>query len=108
MAPADAVGVLRVSVAYSPGPRVVDEVALALPDGATVADALQASALQARHPSLDLAAASLGIWGAPCRREQRLRDRDRVEVYRALQVDPKQARRLRDEAQRGGERRVKR
>ena len=107
MAHADGVGLLRVSVTYSPGPRAVDEVALRLPDGATVSDALQASALQARHPGLDLAAASVGIWGALCRRDQRLRDRDRVEVYRALQVDPKQARRLRDRAQRAGAGRVK-
>ena len=98
---ADAPARLRVSVVYSPRPREVDEVGLVLGDGATVADALRESGLQARHPGFDLTAANVGIWGTPCGRDQRLRDRDRVEVYRALIVDPKEARRLRYQAQRG-------
>ena len=91
-------GALRVSVAYSPRAREVDEVALTLPGGATVRDALQASALAQRHPELDLAAAALGLWGTPCRIDDPLRDRDRVEVYRPLRVDPKEARRRRHAA----------
>ncbi len=91
----DAGGRLHVSVAYSPHAGAIDETALTLGAGATVADALRASGLQARHGQLDLAAAPLGVWGVRCRREQVLRDRDRVEVYRALQVDPKDARRRR-------------
>ena len=93
---------LRVSVAFSPHAGEVDEVDLLLELGATVADALCASGLQARHPQSDLAAAPIGIWGAPCRLEDSLRDRDRVEVYRALQVDPKEARRRRHQARHKG------
>ena len=95
MARADAPAPLHVSVAYSPCAGAVDETALRLDAGATVADALRASGLQARHPALDIAAAPLGIWGVRCRPDAALRDRDRVEVYRALQVDPKDARRRR-------------
>lgn len=86
---------LRISVAYSPGAGAVDEVQLSLNAGATVADALHASGLHLRHQGLDLSVASIGIWGALCRTTDVLRDRDRVEVYRPLRVDPKEARRQR-------------
>lgn len=86
---------LRVSVAYSPQARVVDETELSLPAGATAADAIRASGLLERHPGLDLTQAKCGIWGRVQPPEAVLRERDRVEVYRPLQVDPKEARRLR-------------
>jgi putative ubiquitin-RnfH superfamily antitoxin RatB of RatAB toxin-antitoxin module len=92
MAPAETV---RVSVAYSPQARVVDETELTLPAGATLADAIRASGLLARHGGLDVAQAKLGIWGRVQPPDTVLRERDRVEVYRPLQVDPKEARRLR-------------
>jgi putative ubiquitin-RnfH superfamily antitoxin RatB of RatAB toxin-antitoxin module len=37
----------------------------------------------------------VGIWGRKATRDQLLRDRDRVEIYRPLRVDPKVARRER-------------
>lgn len=92
MAPAER---LRVSVAYSPRAGEVDEVNVELPVGATLADALQASGMAQRHAGLDLAAASLGVWGRVQAPSHLLRDRDRVEIYRELRVDPKEARRLR-------------
>lgn len=91
---------LDITVAYSPRAGVVDLVALRLPAGAQVADALAASGLAQRHPQLDLAGAALGIWGASCDARRRLRDRDRVEVCRPLLVDPKEARRRRQQQQR--------
>ena len=91
---------LRVSVVFSPRASEVDSVELSLSEGATVADALRESGLQARHPGVDLATLSLGIWGAPCQRDDPVRDHDRVELYRPLVVDPKEARRRRDQAQR--------
>ena len=97
MAPAD----LRISVVFSPRAGEVDEVQLMLPPGATVADALQASGMPSRHPQFDLAALPVGIWGAFCERSDVLRDQDRVELYRPLRVDPKEARRQRHQVQRG-------
>jgi putative ubiquitin-RnfH superfamily antitoxin RatB of RatAB toxin-antitoxin module len=88
-------GLLRVEVAYSPAAGQVDHVVLRLPRGATVAQALHASGLLARHPQLAGAGLALGIWGRRAEPEALLRDRDRVEVYRPLTVDPKEARRLR-------------
>jgi hypothetical protein len=85
---------LRIEVAYSPAPGQVDLVALDLADGARLQDALAASGLPARH---GLAPEDLrtGIWGRPQPLDATLRDRDRVEIYRPLRVDPKEARRLR-------------
>ena len=68
---------------------------------ATVADALRESGMQARHPAHALEKLPVGIWGAFCERGDLLRDQDRVEVYRPLQVDPKDARRRRQRVQRG-------
>lgn len=85
---------LRVSVAIAlPGWQEV--VALELPAGATVADALRAARVAARAPQLDLESARFGIWSRPCERDTPLRDGDRVEVYRALRADPKSLRRER-------------
>jgi uncharacterized protein len=95
MAPVDRGGPLHVTVAYSPGPGVVDEVAVEVPAGATVADALRASGLLRQHPDIDLATQRVGVWGKLRAMDDALRERDRVEVYRALKVDPKEARRQR-------------
>jgi len=91
---------LRVSVVFSPRAGEVEQIDLVLARGATVADALAQSGLQSRHPEFDLAVLPTGIWGALCGRGDALRDRDRVELYRPLRVDPKQARRERYQTQR--------
>ena len=85
----------RVEVVYSPASREVDITALELAEGATVLHALRESRLLERHPQLDLATAKVGIWGRVAALSQAVREGDRVEVYRALQVDPKEARRQR-------------
>ena len=86
---------IAVVVAYSPAPRQVEQVSLSLPAGATVDDALRASGLLARHPEIDLARHALGVWGTLRTGADVLRDGDRVELYRPLVVDPKEARRQR-------------
>lgn len=91
MAPVEA---LRIEVAYCPGPGVADRVALQLAAGATVQDAVLASGLLQRH---GLAAQDLrvGVWCKLHDMSAVLRDLDRVEIYRPLLVDPKEARRQR-------------
>lgn len=91
MAPAEQ---LQVEVVYSAGPGHTDLVALSLPPGTLLAAALQASGLLLRH-GLDAGELRLGIWGKVKPADTPLRDRDRVEIYRPLKVDPKEARRLR-------------
>jgi hypothetical protein len=103
MEPAEPVDAgLRVEVVFSPGPGAVDHSRLMLTSGSTVLDALKASGLFERHGHLDLE--RVGVWGRPAAAGQALRDRDRVEVYRALRVDPKEARRLRYRQQGGPKR----
>lgn len=86
---------LQVSVAYSPRAGVVDEETVTLDGGAMLADALRASGLLQRHGLADVATLRVGIWGRVRPLDTPLRERDRVEIYRPLQVDPKEARRLR-------------
>lgn len=86
---------VQVTVTWSPAPREVHEWTLDLPAGSTVAQALDASPLRAQWPALDPAAQGVGVWGRKAALSQVLRDRDRVEVYRPLVVDPKVARRER-------------
>ena len=95
MARAESTETLSVVVAYSPRAGQVDEVALSLPAGATVADAVHASGLMQRHPTLAPASLRIGVWGKLRQPDDVLRERDRVELYRPLTVDPKEARRLR-------------
>ena len=85
---------ITVEVAYCPRPGVVDRVTLQLPEGSTLVQALQASGVLERH-GLVLEDLDLGIWGRRESADHPLRERDRVEVYRPLQCDPKEARRLR-------------
>jgi putative ubiquitin-RnfH superfamily antitoxin RatB of RatAB toxin-antitoxin module len=86
---------IQVTLVYSPSPREVREIALALPRGATLLQAVQASGIQAMFPDLDLQQVQVGVWGRKAGLEQVLRDRDRVELYRPLKVNPKVARRER-------------
>lgn len=85
---------MRVEVAYA---RPDDQrlIALEVSPGTTAADAVRASGLPELFPETDPTSAPLGIFSQPCKPEHVLRAGDRVEIYRPLQVDPKEARRLR-------------
>jgi putative ubiquitin-RnfH superfamily antitoxin RatB of RatAB toxin-antitoxin module len=85
---------MRVEVVYCPRPGCTDRVSLLLSEGASVQDAVAASGLCQRH-ALAEGSFEVGVWGHKQPPQARLRDRDRVELYRPLQVDPKEARRLR-------------
>ena len=101
MARAEAVASLPLSVTliYSPGPRQVRQWSLALPEGATVAQALEASGIHHEFSALQSEGLMLGIWGRKTGLEHRLHDGDRLEIYRALRVEPKIARRERFDSQ---------
>jgi putative ubiquitin-RnfH superfamily antitoxin RatB of RatAB toxin-antitoxin module len=85
---------VNIQVVYCPRPGHVDCVTLALPPGACLRDAVVASGLCQRH-GLELATVQAGVWGRKQPLEWPLREHDRVELYRPLRVDPKEARRLR-------------
>ena len=67
-----------------------------VPEGSTVDDALTASGIVERL-GLDRAGLSVGIFGRRVAVTALLHDGDRVELYRPLIVDPKEARRRRAE-----------
>ena len=97
MAIAEPAGFISVAVVSSPAPGRVEQIDVQLPLGACVRDALSISGLTA---AAEGAAGKIGVWGQLRPLDHVLRDRDRVEVYRPLQVDPKDARRLRHREQR--------
>jgi uncharacterized protein len=69
--------------------------ALQLAPGSTIADALAAAAADPDFFGVDLARAAVGIFGKVARRDQTLKDGDRIEIYRPLLEEPKLARRKR-------------
>lgn len=85
---------MRVEVVYAL-PLHQDCSEVELPSGATLAQAIEASGVLARHPQIDLATTKVGIWGRRAHCADLLRDGDRVEIYRPLRADPKEIRRQR-------------
>lgn len=89
-----------------PGRNIDIEVVYALPEkqivrqmnlreGTTVEQAVKLSGILPRFPEIDLLKNKLGIYGKVVPPTTVLRDRDRIEIYRPLRVDPKEARRKR-------------
>ena len=76
-------------------PARQEVVALELEEGATVADALRMAKAEEFFKGMAARPLHAGIWGKACAMDARLREGDRVEVYRGLQADPKQMRRER-------------
>ncbi|WP_377705366.1 RnfH family protein [Pseudoduganella sp. UC29_71] len=68
---------------------------LRLEAGATIQQALDVSGLALEVPGIDLANMAVGIYGKKKPLDTVLREHDRVEVYRPLIADPKNARRRR-------------
>lgn len=68
-----------------------------LAEGATVEDAIRASGVLDAHPEIDLAKNKVGIFSKLVKLDEKVRDRDRVEIYRPLIADPKEVRRKRAE-----------
>ncbi len=75
-------------------------VAVKLPAGATVEQAIEASGLLQKFPeiSLEKTGNKVGIFAKLTPVTTALRDRDRVEIYRPLIADPKEVRRKRASA----------
>ncbi|MDP4982789.1 RnfH family protein [Pseudoalteromonas tunicata] len=84
------------------------EIVFALPDSATslklqvaehttVEEAISGSGILEKCPEIDADNLSVGIWNRTCKLHQQLQDGDRIEIYRPLIADPKDARRRRAE-----------
>lgn len=86
---------IDVTLVWSNGPRHVQQHALVLQEGATLDDALRAAVSAGWLAALPPAEARVGVWGRVPPRDTLLRAQDRIEIYRPLRVDPKEARRQR-------------
>lgn len=87
---------IHVEVAYAlPDKQRI--VALEVPEGTTVREAVLRSGLDGQFPELDLAGADVGIFGKAVAKpeSQALNDGERVEIYRPLIADPKEVRKQR-------------
>jgi putative ubiquitin-RnfH superfamily antitoxin RatB of RatAB toxin-antitoxin module len=85
---------IRVEVAYAePARQFLRSLRLA-PD-ASVRTAIETSGVLTAFSSIDLAVNRVGVWNRIVTLGAPLRDGDRVEIYRPLQVDPKEVRRQR-------------
>lgn len=85
-------GALRIEVVFAL-PARQELVSLEIAEGATVAQAIEASGIADKFPEQDLSGCAVGVWGHLVERAHRLQDGDRVELYRPLLMDPQEARR---------------
>jgi putative ubiquitin-RnfH superfamily antitoxin RatB of RatAB toxin-antitoxin module len=76
-------------------PQCQEIVTLNVPVGTKLIEAIDASGLQASFPEYEFTAMSKGIWGELRGDDYVLKNGDRVEIYRPLSRDPKEARRQR-------------
>lgn len=87
---------LEIEVVYGlPGKQVLKK--MNVQNGCTAREAVCQSGLDEifSFSELDLQTAPLGIFGKSVKDETLLRDKDRIEIYRSLLIDPKEARRKR-------------
>lgn len=85
---------MHVEVVYAL-PEKQHRVHLEIEAPATVADALNAVARIAPFDTLPLESADVGVYGRLVSRDAPLSPGDRVEIYRPLLADPREARRRR-------------
>lgn len=86
---------MQITLVHSPAPREVIEVSLRVGEGCTAQAALNEAGWGTKYPDTGTHALTLGVWGRRIGLAHVLREGDRLEVYRALRVDPKVARRER-------------
>jgi putative ubiquitin-RnfH superfamily antitoxin RatB of RatAB toxin-antitoxin module len=73
---------------------------LSVPAGTTVHQAIRQSGVIEAAPEIDLTVWRVGIYGKLKQLDAVLRDNDRIEIYRPLLADPKEARRTRADRKR--------
>ena len=85
---------IMVEVAYAlPEEQVI--ISIKVPTIFNVQQAIEKSGIQKKIPSIDLSKNKVGIFGKKTTLDHTLNDRDRIEIYRPLILDPKEMRRKR-------------
>ena len=85
---------IAVEVAYAT-PEKQKIVKLTVAMGCTVAEAIERSRIRDEFPGLEVSPDAVGIFSRKVKLDHRLREGDRVEIYRPLIADPKESRRRR-------------
>jgi putative ubiquitin-RnfH superfamily antitoxin RatB of RatAB toxin-antitoxin module len=66
---------------------------LKLDVGTTVERALELSGIYEKFANVDMTNMPVGIWGKLVERDRIVENGDRIELYRVLEIDPREARR---------------
>ena len=90
---------IRIEIVYAL-PDAQHVFGLTVPRGTTAREAIVLGGLAARHREIAAGECALGVYGRVVSGDTVLDDGDRVEIYRPLLADPKQARRRRASKQR--------
>jgi uncharacterized protein len=90
----DETGLIEIEVAYATLEEQII-VTIKVPHETTTEQAVKLSGLLSRFPEISISVVKLGIFGSACKPEQIVKQGDRVEIYRPLVHDPKDARRHR-------------
>jgi len=85
---------LRIDVVFAGADDVLSR-SVRVEAGATVADAVRVSGIAGDLGAMGIDCTHVGVFGRAVDPATPLRDGDRVEVYRPLKMDPKEARRRR-------------
>jgi putative ubiquitin-RnfH superfamily antitoxin RatB of RatAB toxin-antitoxin module len=90
---------IRVEVVYALPDRQT-LLAVNVPKGSSLYEAVRLSGVTRRHPEIDLDAISMGVYGkvVPKPKDREIAPGERVELYRPLLIDPKAVRKKRAEA----------
>ena len=85
---------MLVEIAYAlPEEQVI--ISIKVPTIFNVQQAIEKSGIQKKFPCIDLSKNKVGIFGKKTTLDHLLKDRDRIEIYRTLILDPKEMRRKR-------------
>ena len=84
----------HVEVAYAT-PVCQEIIEVSVRPGTTVEQVIHESGMLARFPEIELTRQRVGIFGETARLQDAVHNGDRVEIYRPLVADPKEARRKR-------------
>jgi len=89
-----------VEVAYAK-PDTQELLTVAVPAGSTVQEVIERSRILERFPEIDLAVNKVGIFSRIVALDHPVEAQDRIEIYRPLQIDPREARRLQAKSREG-------
>ena len=84
-----------IEILFLPSPDRIERYCVVIDGQTTLKAAIQASELLNKHTDWEIDTVEAGIYGKKVGLETVLKPQDRIEIYRPLQIDPKEARRKR-------------